>query len=141
MRAASQPKTSTSQQSNLEPVKIANFRQSAVKIPANSEFADCTFAPQAAPLLRGLTLCERAKTAFYDALINPALRPDLFTGNRRPPRAILLFGPAGTGKTFVARAAANEAGLPLVTASAATLMDKFVGESEKRLRALFKYCA
>ena len=46
------------------------------------------------------------------------MRPDLFVGNRKAPKSILLAGPSGTGKTFVTRAVANECKLLLVTASA-----------------------
>ena len=73
-----------------------------------------------------------------NSLISPVLRPDLFVGNRRAPKSILLAGPSGTGKTFVTKAAANEAGILMITASAGQIMNKFVGESEKQLQALFK---
>jgi ATP-dependent metalloprotease FtsH len=55
-----------------------------------------------------------------------------------PPRGFLLAGPPGTGKTLLARAVAGEAGLPFLSLSAGELKSKWVGESEARIRELFR---
>lgn len=54
----------------------------------------------------------------------------------RPPRGILLFGPPGTGKSWLARALAKEMGLPMVSLSSADLLRGIVGESEQRTRKI-----
>jgi len=56
----------------------------------------------------------------------------------RRTRGILLSGPSGTGKTLVAKALATESGLNFITVDAASLLSKWVGESEKTLRQVFK---
>jgi transitional endoplasmic reticulum ATPase len=55
----------------------------------------------------------------------------------KPLKGILMYGPPGTGKTFLVKAAAGEFKLPLVIADPATLMSKYVGESEKLVKKIF----
>lgn len=65
----------------------------------------------------------------------PLKFPQLFSRyNMKPPRGVLLWGPPGTGKTCLARAAAAEAGVPLFVINGPDVVSQFYGESEAGLQ-------
>jgi len=78
---------------------------------------------------------EDAKRIIREAIVYPCLRPDLFPLGW--PTGILLFGPPGCGKTLLVAAAANEVNATLYTLDAATVLSKWLGESEKNIATLF----
>ena len=78
------------------------------------------------------------KQRLAESVIWPMTQPERFTRlGIEPPRGILLHGPPGTGKTFVIRALAHEAGAAFFPVKGAELLDKFVGESERGIREVF----
>jgi transitional endoplasmic reticulum ATPase len=69
----------------------------------------------------------------------PLRSSSLFAHSRlTPPRGVIFTGPSGTGKTLMAKAIAGEMGMTLFTVDPPTLLSKWVGESEKGLREVFK---
>jgi SpoVK/Ycf46/Vps4 family AAA+-type ATPase/intein/homing endonuclease len=56
----------------------------------------------------------------------------------KPPRGVLLYGPPGTGKTLMARAVAHESGANFISISGPEVLTKWVGESEKKIREIFR---
>ncbi len=78
---------------------------------------------------------ERPKRAIEESIIFPVRRPDLFPLGW--PRGILFFGPPGCGKTLLAAAIASEIKGVFFNADAASLMSKWLGESEKNVSQLF----
>jgi len=92
----------------------------------------------------GLTLADvagldevkkRLEAAFLAPMRNPELRK-LYGKSLRG--GLLLYGPPGCGKTFVARAVAGELGARFITVSFADLIDMFVGRSERNIHELFE---
>ncbi len=82
---------------------------------------------------------EDVKGALKEAVEWPLKNPDSFKRiGIKPPRGILLFGPPGCGKTFIIKALANEAGANFISIKAGELYSKWVGESEQRLREVFR---
>src|SRR5215471_15332915 len=78
---------------------------------------------------------ETPKRAIEESIIFPVRRPDLFPLGW--PRGILFFGPPGCGKTLLAAAIASEIKGVFFCADAATLMSKWLGESERNVLQLF----
>src|SRR3990170_4083615 len=82
---------------------------------------------------------EDVKMKLREAVEMPLKDPDAFKRmGIRPPRGILLYGPPGTGKTLLAQAVATESEANFISIKGPEVMSKWVGESEKAVRMIFK---
>jgi transitional endoplasmic reticulum ATPase len=82
---------------------------------------------------------EDVKQELKEAVEWPLKNPEVFSRmGIRPPRGILLYGPTGTGKTLLAKAVANESEANFISVKGPELLSKWVGESEKAVREVFK---
>jgi len=82
---------------------------------------------------------EDVKEELREAVEWPLKFPDIFQRlTTKPPKGILLFGPPGTGKTLLAKAVANESECNFISIKGPELLSKWVGESEKGVREIFR---
>ena len=82
---------------------------------------------------------EKAKQELKEAVEWPLKQPEVFKRmGIRAPRGILLYGPSGTGKTMLAKAVATEAEANFISVKGPEVFSKWVGESEKHVREIFK---
>lgn len=88
--------------------------------------------------LKDIAGLETAKQTLREAIVLPLMRPDLFSGARKPWKGILLFGPPGCGKTLLAKATAAEVEATFFNVSASSIISKWLGESEKLVKQLFE---
>jgi len=82
---------------------------------------------------------EEVKQELREAVEWPLKYSEVFEKlQTRPPKGILLFGPPGTGKTLLAKAVANESECNFIAVKGPELLSKWVGESEKGVREIFR---
>ena len=82
---------------------------------------------------------EDVKEELKEAVEWPLKNPEVFSRmGIRPPKGILLFGPPGCGKTLLARAVATESEANFITIKGPEVFSKWVGESEKAIREVFR---
>ncbi len=82
---------------------------------------------------------EDVKEALKEAVEWPIKHPEDFElFGIRPQRGVLLYGPPGTGKTLLAKAVATESEANFIAVNGPEILSKWVGESEKKVREIFK---
>ncbi len=82
---------------------------------------------------------DNIKEELKEAVEWPLKYSEVFKeANTNPPKGILLYGSPGTGKTLLAKAVANESGVNFISIKGPALISKYVGESERAIREVFK---
>ena len=109
--------------------KAMQFGKSRARLQKSSDLKKVTFRDVA-----GLDEEKEELSEVVDFLRNPGKYKTL---GARIPKGILLVGPPGTGKTYLSKAAAGEAGVPLFTISGSDFVEMFVGVGASRVRDLF----
>ena len=109
--------------------KAMQFGKSRARLQKNSDLKKVTFKDVA-----GLDEEKEELSEVVDFLRNPGKYKTL---GARIPKGILLVGPPGTGKTYLSKAAAGEAGVPFFTISGSDFVEMFVGVGASRVRDLF----
>ena len=82
---------------------------------------------------------DEVKSVLREKVLEPFLRPEVYRRYRADHGAgVLLYGPPGNGKTYIAKAIAGELDVPFFSADPSQIKDKYVGETAKNLRRLFE---
>jgi len=82
---------------------------------------------------------KKVKKELIEAIEWPLKKPEVFKRvGIKPPKAIMLYGPPGCGKTLLAKAVANESQANFIAIKGPELLSKWVGESERGVREMFK---
>lgn len=82
---------------------------------------------------------EQVRAELRMSIVEPIMNPQIFKDvGLSAPAGVLLYGPPGCGKTLVARAVSNESKANFISIKGPELLNKYVGESEKAVRSLFK---
>tara|TARA_Y100000590_G_scaffold189282_1_gene215626 strand:+ start:178 stop:2403 length:2226 start_codon:yes stop_codon:yes gene_type:complete len=118
-------------------VKMSDFRQAIKEIEPSALREIYLEVPEVSwDQVGGL---DEVKERLKESIEWPLTKPDVFDHfGINPPRGIVLFGAPGTGKTLIAKAIANEAKANFITIKGPELISKWVGESEKAVREVFK---
>lgn len=109
---------------------VMSFGKSRAKLHKEDELRRVTFADVA-----GLDEEKEELAEVVDFLKYPRKYNNL---GARIPKGILLVGPPGTGKTYISKAAAGEAGVPFFSISGSDFVEMFVGAGASRVRDLFE---
>lgn len=118
------------QQSQGGGSRVMSFGKSRAKLHKEDERSKVTFSDVA-----GLDEEKAELEEVVDFLKNPKKYIDL---GARIPKGILMVGPPGTGKTYLSRATAGEAGVPFFSISGSDFVEMFVGVGASRVRDLFE---
>ena len=110
--------------------RVMNFGKSKAKVHKDDEKTRVTFKEVA-----GLNEEKEDLQEVVDFLKNPKKYIEL---GARIPKGILMVGPPGTGKTYLSRAVAGEAGVPFFSISGSDFVEMFVGVGASRVRDLFE---
>jgi transitional endoplasmic reticulum ATPase len=82
---------------------------------------------------------EEIKEALKETVEWPLKYADLFKkADTKPPKGIILHGRPGTGKTYLAKALASESGVNFISVKGPQILSRYIGESEKGVRELFR---
>ncbi len=125
---------------------INSTKPDGVVVVSDQTLVDVKSKPMATPALSGSFIRYEDIGGLKDEVGRvremvelPMKHPELFEKlGIKPPKGVLLYGPPGTGKTLLAKAVASESNAHFAHVNGPEIMDKFYGESERKLRDIFE---
>jgi transitional endoplasmic reticulum ATPase len=131
-----------------EPVEAAPVTTPAPRAPSPAEAAPSPSGPQPAsspddPERPSITFADvggmdALKEQIRLKIVYPARQPEIYAAyGKKSGGGLLLYGPPGCGKTYLARATAGELGAAFISVGVADVLEMFIGSSERNLKAVF----
>lgn len=119
-------------------VKSASSKMSVEQSDLRQRILRTRLVPN--PKLSWADVCglDRVVQELKDTVLLPLTYPELLQGNITTARNVLLFGPPGCGKSYLVKVLAAESKISPFNVSAATLMSKWFGESQKMIRVMYE---
>lgn len=118
-------------------ISLSDLRSAAAVIPPSSMREISLSVPKVK--FEEIGGQQEAKRVLKESIQAPLQHPERFAQlGIRPPKGVLLYGPPGNSKTLIAKALATEAGVNFLTIKGPEIFSKYVGESEKTLREVFR---
>lgn len=140
--AASEAKTETSFDKMMEDIEnfyidVEDFEKASKLVQPSAQREGFSTVPNTTWSDVGALVHVRCELQM--SIVEPILNPQRFAKvGLSAPAGVLLYGPPGCGKTLVARAVSNESKANFISIKGPELLNKYVGESEKAVRQLFK---
>lgn len=130
-RQLSQWQKLVSKKPELAKVDLNSYEQSVLSSVITSDELDISFKD-----IGGL---DSIIADLHESVVYPLMMPEVYQGNPllQAPSGVLLHGPPGCGKTMLAKALANESGANFISIRMSQIMDKWYGESNKIVDAMF----
>lgn len=127
----SSPSEPPSKLDSLDKKHLSTYERKALSCVVDSKRIDFSF--------NDLILPPSTTHTLQSLVTLPLLQPELFTGilRKHPVSGVLLFGPPGTGKSALAKAVAQSGGANFMNISLSDVFEKYVGEGEKNVKAIF----
>lgn len=116
---------------DLKKVQLSSYERTILSSVVIAEDIEVTFND-----IGGL---DNVISDLHESVIYPLTMPEIYTNNPllKAPSGVLLYGPPGCGKTMLAKALAKESGANFISVRMSTIMDKWYGESNKIVDAMF----
>ncbi|GIL25310.1 AAA family ATPase [Actinocatenispora comari] len=144
VRAAVRHRNASATAGRTDAGSVAEPAISAADFDAALEVVRPTAMTESTVDVSGVTLDDvgdmtEVKQTLTEAVLWPLTYPDTFDRlGIEPPRGVLLYGPPGCGKTFLVRAIAGQGKANVLSVKGAELLSKWVGDSERAVRELFR---